>query len=78
MKQVTLNIPENQFPAFMKFIRTLDFVNVEKPLSLEDELTASQKEVWENIKEGFKEFQMIEQGHSKARPVKFLLDELDS
>lgn len=78
MKQVTLNIPENQFPAFMKFIRSLDFVNIEKPLSLEDELTPSQKEVWENIKAGFKEYQMIEQGHSKARPVKFLLDELDS
>jgi len=29
MKQVTLNIPDSKFKAFLEFIKTLDYVQVE-------------------------------------------------
>jgi len=50
--------------------------NSEKSISLDDQLTPVQKETWQNIKAGFEEFKMIEQGNFKARPVKFLLNEI--
>lgn len=49
---------------------------VKKSISLEDQLTPIQKETWQNIKAGFSELKMIEQGKLKARPVELLLKQL--
>ena len=76
MKQVTLNIPENQFSFFMKLVRSLNFVEVAEPTNLEDQLSPAQRETWQNIKTGFEELKEVEQGKRKARPVQALLDEL--
>jgi hypothetical protein len=76
MKQVTLNIPENQFPFFMKLVRSLNFVQVAEPTNLEDQLSSTQKETWSNIKTGFEELKEVEKGKRKARPVQELLNEL--
>lgn len=52
MKQVTLNIDDSKFKAFLEFIKTLDFVKVEdvEELALE-ELQSSLKQV-KLMKEG--------------------------
>jgi hypothetical protein len=77
MKQVIVNIPENEFSFFMRLMKSLNFVKVvEPPQSLEEQLTPEQKEIWENVKQGFIEMKMIEEGKLKSRPVQELLDEL--
>ena len=42
MKQITLNIDESKFKAFLSFIKTLDYVSVsdEKEISLEQQQEA--------------------------------------
>ena len=77
MKQVTVNIPENKFPFFMKLMHSLNFVKVVEPApSLEDQLSPGQKKTWENIKQGFVELKMEEEGKLKFRPVQDLINEL--
>jgi len=77
MKQVTINVPENKFSFFMKLMRSLNFVKVIEPApTAEDQLTPAQKETWENIKQGFIELRMIEEGKLKDRPIQELLNEL--
>ena len=78
MKQVTLNIPENQFSFFMKLVRSLNFVQVAEPEQVENKLSPAQKETWQLIKTGFEELKEVQQGKRKARPVQALLDELDA
>jgi len=61
----------------MKLMKSLDFVNVVEPVSsLEEQLTPGQMETWKNIKQGFVELKMMEEGKLKARPIQELLDEL--
>ncbi|MDQ6479012.1 hypothetical protein [Dyadobacter sp. LHD-138] len=76
MKQVILNVPENQFAFFMKLVHSLNFVQVQEPVKSEDGLTEMQKETWKNIKTGFEEMKMVEEGSINVRPVQFLLNEL--
>ncbi|WP_295671744.1 hypothetical protein [uncultured Mucilaginibacter sp.] len=77
MKQVTINIPEKKFPFFMKLMKSLDFVKVVEPSkTLEEQLTPGQMETWQNIKQGFVELKMKEEGKLKGRPIQELLDEL--
>ncbi len=78
MKQVTLNIPDNQFSFFMQLVRSLSFVKVKPTDDLEDKLTEAQTETWKNIKMGFEEFKEVQQGKRKARPVQALLNELET
>jgi hypothetical protein len=77
MKQITISVPENKFPFFMKLMRSLNFVKVVEPAqSLEDQLTPGQKKTWENIKQGFVELKLHEEGKLEFRPVEDLINEL--
>ena len=77
MKQVIINVPEKKFPFFMKLMNSLNFVKVVKPSqSLEDQLSPEQKKTWQNIKQGFIELKMEEEGKLKFRPIQELIDEL--
>jgi hypothetical protein len=77
MKQVIINIPEKKFPFFMKLMQSLNFVKVmDAPLTLEEQLTPAQKKTWENVKQGFVELKMAEEGKIEFRPIQELLDEL--
>lgn len=78
MKQITLNIPDNQFSFFMQLVDSLKFVQIAEPSSIENSLSTSQKATWNNIKAGFEELKQIEQGKTKARPIEDLLKELES
>ena len=77
MKQIIVNIPENKYSFFMKLMKSLNFVKVnESPLTLEEQLTPQQKETWQNIKQGFEELKLNEEGKLNFRPLQSLLDEL--
>jgi len=77
MKQVIINVPEKKFPFFMQLMNSLNFVKVVEPSqSLEDQLSPEQKKTWQNIKQGFIELKMIEEGKLKSRPIQELLNEL--
>jgi len=77
MRQIIINIPEKKFPFFMKLMRSLNFVKVVEPAySPEEQLSVEQKEIWDNVKQGFVELKMIEEGKIKPRPLQELLDEI--
>ena len=80
MKQVVLNIPESEYHFFMKVIKNFPFVEVDEKksrlLELEGKLTPAKLKVWNNIKQGLKEVELIEQGKIKAKSAQEFLDEL--
>ena len=77
MKQVIINVPENKFSFFIKLMRSLNFVKVvETPQTSEEQLTAEQKQTWSNIKQGFVELKMAEEGKLEFRPIQELINEL--
>jgi hypothetical protein len=80
MKQLVLNIPESEYRFFMKVIKNFPFVEVDvkknRLLVLESKLTPAKLKIWGNIKEGFKEVELIEQGKLKAKSAKEFLSEL--
>ena len=51
MKQLTLNINDNKFRTFLKFIRTLDYVEVQETEQSFAELQSSLKQV-KQMREG--------------------------
>lgn len=76
MRQITIQIPDQQYDFFMQLVRQLKFVKIKKEILLEEQLTSSQQETWKNIKQGFEELKLVEQGKAKTRPIKEVLDEL--
>lgn len=45
-------------------------------ITLEDQLTPGQRQIWNNVKQGFIELKFAEEGKLKFRPIQELLDEL--
>lgn len=72
MTQLTLKIQDNKIQFFLELIKNFDFVKVEKG----DYTEPTKEEIKENIKQGLKEVQLIEQGKMKATPLKDFLNEL--
>jgi hypothetical protein len=60
MKQITLNVDESKFKAFLSFIKTLDYVSV----SDEMDIPAEQKQ------EVNRRLKLIEEGKMKTRSWK--------
>ena len=66
-----------EFNALLKSsVDKIKLVKAGKPSSLEDKLTPAQKKTWKNIKQGFVEMKMAEEGKIKFRPIQELIDEL--
>lgn len=80
MKQIVLNVPDSEYRFFMKVIRNFPLVEVDekktKLLELEAKLTPANRKVWEDIKQGLKEVELIEQGKMSAKTAKEFLNEL--
>ena len=78
MTQITLHISDTYVSFFMKLIKNFDFIKVreKKKISLEDELSPSQKKTWATIKEGFEEMKLVEAGITQSRPLKDVINEL--
>ena len=72
MTQVTLNIKDSKVGFFMELINYFDFIKVDQ----QDKGEPTKEEIKENIRQGLREVQLIEQGKMKATPIKDFLDEL--
>ena len=68
MKQVTLNIPDNQYTFFIELIRKLGLDPIEE--------SDSERQVLQGIAQGIREVKQIEEGKRKGTPLKDFLDEL--
>lgn len=69
MKEVTIKIPENKYTFFMELVKSLGFVQVEEEEDTKEEVIA-------NLRQGFKEMELIKQGKLKGTPFNDFLDEL--
>jgi ribosomal protein S4E len=80
MKQVVLNIPESEYRFFMKVVKSFPFVEVDekknKLLELEAKLSSAKGKIWNNIKEGLVEVELIEQGKIKGKTANDFLRDL--
>ena len=71
MKEVILKVPEKEYVFFMKLIKSLGFVKVEKT----DE-GDSKEVIINNLKQGFKEMKLMKEGKMKGIPLNEFLNEL--
>ena len=71
MKQVTLHIPDSNYPFFIELARSLQFV---KKIEAADE--SAKEQVLQNIKAGLQEVKLFKKGKLKTTPAKDFLNEL--
>ncbi|MDO9580449.1 MAG: hypothetical protein Q7J06_07765 [Bacteroidales bacterium] len=80
MKQLVINIPDNEYRFFMKVIKSFPFVEVDekknKLLDMEAKLTPAKCKIWGSIKEGINEVELIGQGKMNAKTANDFLNEL--
>ncbi len=67
MTQLTLNIKESKVQFFLELIKNFDFIKIE---------SISDQEIKNNIRQGYKEIQLIEQGKMKSTSLNDFLNEL--
>ena len=71
MKQITLQIPDSNYPFFLELIKSLHFV---KKIEATDEL--SKEEILQGIRQAVKEINLVKAGKLKARDARELINEL--
>lgn len=71
MKQVTLHIPDSNYPFFLELAKSLQFVKKIEPLE-----KPTKKQVLQNIKAGLEEVQLYKKGKLKTTSAKDFLNEL--
>lgn len=71
--KVTLDIKDNKAAAFINFIKSLDFINIQ---SNEDFEEPTKKEILESIERGSKEVQLHKEGKVKLQSARDFLNEL--
>ena len=80
MKRLVLNIPDHEYQFFLKVIKNFPFVEIDNKktrlLELESKLTPAKRKIWESLKEGLNEVDLIQQGKIKAKTVSEFLNEL--
>jgi ribosomal protein S4E len=80
MKQLVINIPDNQYRFFIKVLKSFPFVQIDakknKLLELEAKLNGPNRKIWQNIKEGITQVELHEKGIIKLNSAKDLLNEL--
>jgi hypothetical protein len=70
MKQITLNIPDNQYAFFTELVEKLGLEKVR------EETLDPKEEVLQGIAQGLQEVRQIEEGKVKGTELKDFLDEL--
>ena len=70
MKQITLNIPDNQYAFFTELVQKLGLEKVK------EESVDTEQQVLQGIAQGLREVKQIEEGKKKGTPLKDFLDEL--
>jgi hypothetical protein len=80
MKQLVLNIPENEYRFFMRVLRSFPFVEIDEKkirlLERKEKLSRTNFKTWNNIKQSLTEVELIEKGQLKVKTANELLDEL--
>ncbi len=71
MKQVTVHIADKKYTHFVELMKSLDYVK-----KVETEKEPSKQQILQELKEAINELALIEKGKLRARPVKYLLNEL--
>jgi hypothetical protein len=71
MKQVTLHIPDTNFPFFMELAKSLQFVK-----KIEETSVPTKKQVLQNVKAGLDEVALFKKGKLKTTSAKDFLNEL--
>lgn len=66
MKQLTLNIAESKFKAFLEFIKTLDYVEVED----------TEEQAIEELQSSLNQVRLMQKGKLPKQSAKDFLDEL--
>ncbi len=75
MNQLTAQVSGFQYPLFMKILKRFAVVSYQPKAKVVFE-EDSEKEIEQNLQQGFKELNLVLQGKLKARPVRELLNEL--
>ncbi|MEZ4776411.1 MAG: hypothetical protein R3D00_24765 [Bacteroidia bacterium] len=71
MKEITLKIPDKEYKFFIKLIKSLGFVTIEKA----DE-GDSKEAITQNLISGFEEMKLFREGKIQGTPLKDFLNEL--
>jgi len=71
MRHITVYTTDNEYSHFLELVKNLHYV---KKIELDND--PSKEEIVENIKEGFKEMQLIKQGKLKTTSLNDFLNEL--
>jgi hypothetical protein len=66
MKQLTLNISENKFNAFLEFIKTLDYVEVPEP----------DKKSMGELQNSLSQVKLMQEGKIEKQSAQDFIDEL--
>ena len=66
MKQITLNIADSKFEAFLEFIKTLDYVNVE----------GIEENALEELQSSLRQVKLMQEGKIPKQTAKDFLNEL--
>jgi hypothetical protein len=71
MKQVTLHIPDTNFPFFMELAKSLQFVK-----KIEKTSSPTKKQILQNVKPGLDEVALFKKEKLKTTSAKDFLNEL--
>jgi hypothetical protein len=74
MKQLTLEIQDDQYEFFMQLVNRLPFVKVAEDTP--KKLTKKQKEFVENLKSALKEVELHQEGKIQLKTLQEVIDEL--
>jgi cystathionine beta-lyase family protein involved in aluminum resistance len=66
MKQITLNISDNKFHAFLEFIKTLDYVKIQEP----------DKKSLAELQSSLNQVKLMQEGKIEKQSVEDFLNEL--
>ncbi len=66
MKQITLNIADSKFKAFIEFIKTLDYVRVEN----------EEEKAIKELESSLKQVKLMKEGKLPKQPAQDFLNEL--
>lgn len=70
MRQITINVPENQYAFFLELVENLGLERTK------EETLETDEKVLKDLEQGFREVKLIEEGKMKSRPAKEFLNEL--
>jgi len=71
MRAIKLYISEKEYGHFVELVKNLNYVK-----KIQTDEDAHKKEVIINLKNGFKEMQLIKKGKIKTTPLKDFIDDL--